>query len=167
MRTWFFPISLIFLNYSLYVQIRSNWHVVWLKNFCLSWTKSIVRRNLDDDALVYANSRLLIYTRLAKAIVNILFVPRSPALCFQLACCTYTAEMGLRFEMVRRKRVHDVRLEIAIVATSGSCTMRKLSIKEIVTLNLCLGADWTLPTRLRGLSVDKKFLPTLSDVTGN
>lgn len=59
-----------------------------------------------------------IHTRLAKAIVNILFIPRSPALCFQLACCTYTVEMGLRSEKARGKRVHDawLRLEIAIVA---------------------------------------------------
>lgn len=39
-----------FLNYSLYVQTCSNWRVVWLKNFCLLWTKSIVRCNLDDVA---------------------------------------------------------------------------------------------------------------------
>lgn len=102
-----------------------------------------MRRNLDGVALVYANSRLLICTRLAKAIVNILFVPRSPALCFQLACCTYTAEMGLRSERARGKRVHDarLRLEIAIVATSGSCTTRKLSIRKIVTLNLSWSTD--------------------------
>lgn len=85
-----------------------------------------------------------------------------PALCFQLTCYTYTAEMGLRSERANGgKRVNDARhrLEIAIVAPSGSCAMRKLSIRWIVTLNLAWSANWS--TRLRGLSVDEKFL--LSD----